>query len=74
MLGLRLGHQPDDDPVMQIDDLISHRCNRLDDQSDHGCVTALRLKLGEISGGHLSTLACDLEKPVLMHKPVDTIR
>jgi len=62
------------DAVVQVDDFVGDGGHALDGQRHQGRVAPLRLELGQVGGRHLSTLAGDLEQPVLVNQPLDAGR
>jgi hypothetical protein len=62
------------DAVMQVDDFVGDGGHALDGERHQGGVTPLRLELGQVGGCHLTTLAGDLEQPVLVHRALDARR
>jgi hypothetical protein len=65
--------EPPQDTVMEIDDLVGHRCAGLDNDRCQRCVTALLLKFCEVMGCHLGALAGNLEQPVLVDQSFDSL-
>ena len=74
MLVLGCVEQLAQDTVVQVDDFVCDRGHALDGERDQRRVAPLRLKLGQVGGRHLATLAGDLEQAVLVHRPFDAGR
>jgi hypothetical protein len=59
-----------DDSIVQADDLIGDGPHAFDRQRDQRRVPSLPLELHQFAGGHLTSLACGLQKPVLVNPKV----